>query len=116
MLNNYKKIIIITFSEININIDSATTYAEVSSITLRKPVAHVNHIKDLEKNKNSWELALLHCLTQASDRSHHDCHMLVSNNDQLSSKTQSANKEAKKGIVVSPANIIHFCRNQLVFQ
>ena len=59
MLNNYKKIIIITFSEININSDSATTYVGIKilglpNITLRKPVAHVNHIKDLEKNKNSW--------------------------------------------------------------
>ena len=29
MLNNYKKIIIITFSEININSDSATTYVGI---------------------------------------------------------------------------------------
>ena len=42
MLNNYKKIIIITFSEININSDSATTYVGIKilglpNITLRKP-------------------------------------------------------------------------------
>ena len=31
MLNNYKKIIIITFSEININSDSATTYVGIKA-------------------------------------------------------------------------------------
>ena len=46
MLNNYKKIIIITFSEININSVSATTYVGIkilvfTSITIRKPTSNV---------------------------------------------------------------------------
>ena len=53
MLNNYKKIIIITFSEININSDSATTYGVykifIYEYYFTQATHYTLHIKDMDR-------------------------------------------------------------------